>query len=144
MIKVGLIGLGKMGISHLSILGAHPDVKIVGVCDTSKMIVDALVKYSDFPGYLNYQEMLTDANPDAVFVAAPTKYHAEIVRLFLQNGKHIFAEKPFCLTTDEGLELIKLTRDRDLVNQVGYHNKFIGTFKEAKKLMDNKFLGEIF
>jgi predicted dehydrogenase len=133
-----------MGISHLSILGAHPDVKIVGVSDTSKMVVDALKQYSSFPGYLDYREMLSDANPDAVFVAVPTKYHAGMVKILLQNGKHVFAEKPLCLTTEEGQELIELVNGSGLINQVGYHNKFIGTFQEIKRLMDNKLLGEIF
>jgi predicted dehydrogenase len=144
MIKVGLIGAGKMGISHLSILGAHPDVKIVGVSDTSKMVIDALKKYSSFPGYLDYKEMLAESNPDAVFVAVPTKYHASMVKTLLLQGKHVFAEKPFCLTTEEGQELIDLVNEKGLVNQVGYHNKFIGTFQEVKRLMDIKSLGEIF
>ncbi len=45
MIRVGIIGIGKMGISHLAILGAHPDVEVVGVCDTSKMMTEAIEKY---------------------------------------------------------------------------------------------------
>ena len=48
MIRVGLIGAGKMGISHLSILGAHPEVEVVGVNDTSKIVLDVLKKYSSF------------------------------------------------------------------------------------------------
>ena len=48
MIKIALIGAGKMGLSHLAILGAHPDVQIVGVADTSKMVTDVLEKYSGF------------------------------------------------------------------------------------------------
>jgi len=48
MLRVALIGAGKMGISHLSILGAHPDVQIVGVCDTSKIVSEVLEKYSGF------------------------------------------------------------------------------------------------
>lgn len=48
MLKVALIGAGKMGISHLSILGAHPEVEVVGVCDTSKIVSDVLEKYSGF------------------------------------------------------------------------------------------------
>jgi predicted dehydrogenase len=58
MIKVGLIGAGKMGISHLSILGAHPDVEVTGVSDTSKLVLDVLKKYSPFPCYLDYKKML--------------------------------------------------------------------------------------
>jgi len=144
MIKVGLIGAGKMGISHLSILGAHPDVKVVGICDTSKMVLDVLKKYSAFPCYSDYEEMLDDAKPDAVFVSVPTKYHAGIVKKILEKGKHVFAEKPLCLTADEGEEIVALATKKGVINQVGYHNKFIGTFREAKRILDSGELGEVF
>ena len=44
MVKIGIIGIGKMGVSHLSILGAHPSVEVVGVCDTSKIALQFLEK----------------------------------------------------------------------------------------------------
>jgi predicted dehydrogenase len=144
MIKVGLIGAGKMGISHLSILGAHPDVEVVGVSDTSKMVLDVFKKYSSFNGYTDYKEMVTREKPDAVFVAVPTKFHAGMVRDLLQQDKHVFAEKPFCLTAEEGKDLVALAAKKSLVNQVGYHNRFIGTFREVKRLIDGGFLGELF
>jgi predicted dehydrogenase len=144
MIKVGLIGAGKMGISHLSILGAHPDVEVVGVCDTSKLVLDVLKKYSGFKGYDDYEEMISSAKPDAVFVAVPTKFHAKMVKKILDWDKHVFAEKPFCLTVEEGKDLVELTRKKRLINQVGYHNKFVGTFQEVKRIIDGGYLGEIF
>ncbi len=144
MIRVGLIGAGKMGVSHLSILGAHPDVEMVGVSDTTKMVLDVFKKYSSFPCYSDYEEMLDKARPDAVFVAVPTKFHASMVKKLLLKGKHVFAEKPLCLNATEGKDLVELAAKKNLVNQVGYHNKFIGTFKEAKKIIDSGFLGEIF
>lgn len=143
MIKIGLIGAGKMGVSHLAILGAHPDVEIVGVCDTSKMVLDVLKKYSSFNGYTDYKKMMDTANPDAVFVAVPTKYHAVIIKHLLKKGKHVFSEKPFCLTVDEGKELVKMITGKRIVTQVGYHNKFLGTFCEAKNIIGDGYIGDI-
>ena len=99
MIKVGLIGAGKMGISHLSILGAHPDVEVVGVSDTSKLVLDVLKKYSPFKSYTDYREMVTKEKPEAVFIAVPTKMHAFMIKDLLQQDKHVFAEKPFLSKT---------------------------------------------
>ena len=144
MIKVGLVGAGKMGISHLSILGAHPDVKVVGVSDTSKVIIDVLKKYSSFPCFMDYEDMVRTTQPDAVFVAVPTKYHSKIVRRMLECGKHVFAEKPLCLTAEEGKELVELATKKCVVNQVGYHNKFIGVFREVKRMVDEGDLGDIY
>lgn len=144
MIKVALVGAGKMGISHLSILGSHPDVQVVGICDTSKMVLDVLRKYSPFKCYSDYESMLEETQPDAVFVSVPTKYHAVIVKKVIEKGTHVFAEKPLCLTVEEGYELVELANSKGIVNQVGYHNKFIGTFNEAKRILDQGCLGEIF
>ncbi|WP_439558959.1 Gfo/Idh/MocA family protein, partial [Dyadobacter sp.] len=144
MVKVALIGAGKMGISHLSILGAHPNVEVVGVSDTSKMVLDVFEKYSSFPCFSNYEEMLAKTDADAVFVSVPTKFHASMVRKVLEIGKHVFAEKPLCLTAEEGKSLVALAAEKAVVNQVGYHNKFIGTFREVKRLLDLGVLGEVY
>jgi predicted dehydrogenase len=144
MVKVGLIGAGKMGISHLAILGAHPDVEVVGVCDTSKMVIEALEKYSSFPCFYDYKKMLAQARPDAVVIAVPTKFHASMVAEMLNLGIHVFVEKPFCLRPEEGLELANLAKAKRLVNQVGYHNKFVGTFTEVKRILDGGFIGEAY
>jgi predicted dehydrogenase len=144
MVNVALIGAGKMGISHLSILGAHPDVNVTGVSDTSKMVLDVFKKFSKFPGYNDYEKMLEEVQADAVFVAVPTKFHATMVKKVLERGKHVFAEKPLCLTVGEGGGLVELAARKKVVNQVGYHNKFLGTFRELKKIVDSGCLGEIF
>lgn len=143
MLKVALIGAGKMGISHLSILGAHPEVEVVGVCDTSKIVSDVLEKYSGFNCFVDYIKMVEVTKPDAVFVAVPTKFHYKMVKDLLERNIHVFSEKPFCLNPTESNELYQLAQKKNLVNQVGYHNKFVGTFQEVKRIVDGGFLGEI-
>lgn len=143
MINVALIGAGKMGISHLSILGAHPKVRIAGVCDTSKLVTDVLTKYSGFKCYSDYIKMIDEVKPDAAFVAVPTKFHYSMVKELLNRGIHVFTEKPFCLNPDESYELFQLAKAKGLVNQVGYHNKFVGTFQEVRRLVKEGHIGEI-
>ena len=144
MINVALIGAGKMGLSHLAILGAHPEVKVVGVCDTAKLITEALTKYSGFNCYTDYLEMIEEVKPDAVFVAVPTKLHAPIVEKLIAKGIHIFAEKPFGLNPEEGIPLVKMAKEHNIVNMVGYHTKFVGTFQEVKKIVDLNLIGDIY
>jgi predicted dehydrogenase len=143
MIKIALIGAGKMGISHLSILGAHPDVEVVGVCDTSKIVNDFLSKYGNFNCFTDYKKMISETKPEAVVVAVPTKFHYSIIKDLLDAGLHVFAEKPFCLNSTQGDELVALAARKKVVNQVGYHNKFIGTFREVKQIVNSGALGEI-
>ena len=144
MIKIALIGAGKMGISHLAILGGYDNTEIVGVCDTSKMVIDFLTKHGKFQCFTDYKKMLIEVKPDAVIVAVPTKYHYEIIKDLLEKKIHVFAEKPFCLNYEQSEELVALASANKIINQVGYHNKFIGTFQEVKKIVLSGALGEIY
>lgn len=144
MIKVALIGAGKMGLSHLSILGAHPDVQVVGVVDTSKMVLDVMDKYTNVPTFTDHEKMLEKAKPDAVFVSVPTKFHYGMVKDLLNRKIHVFAEKPLCLDPIQSDDLVKLAAVNNCINQVGYHNKFVGTFREVKKIVKGGFLGDIY
>lgn len=144
MLKVALIGAGKMGISHLSILGASSEAEVVGVCDTSKMVNDFLSRYGNFNCFTDYKKMIDQVKPDAVVVAVPTKFHYTVIKDLLEKDIHVFAEKPFCLKVEEGKELVELAKKKNLITQVGYHNKFIGTFREVKKIVDSGVLGEIY
>jgi predicted dehydrogenase len=143
MVNVGLIGLGKMGISHCAIVNAHPLVKLAAVCDSNKYVLDVLGKYTGIPCYEDADTMFQRAALDAVIVATPSKYHGAAVRTALERGLHVFCEKPFCLSATEGLELAHLAQTKGLVNQVGYHYRFVAAFSEAKRLVDVGAIGDV-
>ena len=86
--------------------------------------------------------MISEVKPDAVFVAVPTKFHYTIIKDLLEQNVHVFAEKPFCLTVAQGEELVKIAAAKKRVNQIGYHNKFVGTFREVKKIVASGALGK--
>ena len=66
-----------------------------------------------------------------------------MARAALNRNLHVFCEKPFCLDIVDGAELVDLANRKGLVTQVGYHNRFLGTFNEAKRLIDANVLGRI-
>ena len=142
-IKGAIIGLGKMGLSHAAIVGAHPDVDLVAVCDTSSLVLSAFNKFSTVKTYTDYKEMLDKEALDFILIATPTRFHYNMVKYALEQGLHVFCEKPFTLTTLEGEELVELASRKGLVNQIGYHNHFIGTFRELKRLLQAEVLGEL-
>jgi predicted dehydrogenase len=143
MIKGAIIGLGKMGLSHAAIVGAHPEVDMVAVCDTSSLVMDAFKKFTAIKTYTEYQKMIDDENPEFVIISTPTKYHYPMVKYALEKRVNVFCEKPFTLTSAQGKELMDLALRKSLVNQVGFHNQFIGTFRELKRLLDQNVLGEL-
>jgi len=143
MIKTGVIGLGKMGMSHYATLNAHPDVKIVAAADTNGWILSTLKKLVGVDTYKDYREMIRSAGLDCVLVSTPTDSHAEVVAAALEGGLHVFVEKPFCLDPEDGRRLARISREKKLVGQVGYHYRFIRTFQEAKRLLDLGLLGRV-
>ncbi|MBW4025339.1 MAG: Gfo/Idh/MocA family oxidoreductase [Proteobacteria bacterium] len=143
MVRLGLIGLGKMGVSHLAIMRTHPDAELVAVCDTTRYVIDTLAKYTGVEVYSDYKRMLREKQLDGVVIATPSRFHAEMVRDALEHGVHVFCEKPFCLDPDVGQRLADLARQRGLVNQVGYHYRFVSAFREAKRLIDGGALGRL-
>ncbi len=143
MIRLAVVGLGKMGLSHLSIVRPHPDVDLVGICDSTGYLLDVLGKYTGLTAYDDYDTLLSDAAPDAVIIATPTHMHASMVRRALERGVHVFCEKPFVLDPDEGEALADLAAERGLVTQVGYHNHFVGSFHEVKRLVDGGAIGTV-
>jgi len=142
-LRGSVIGLGKMGLSHAAIVGAHPSVDLVSVCDTSTLILDAFKKYTKVKTYSDYKKMIDSENLDFVVVATPTKFHYPMVKYAFDNNVHVFCEKPFCLVSLQGNELVNIARQKALINQVGYHNHFIGTFRELKRLLKKGAIGDI-
>ncbi len=144
MIRIGVVGLGKMGISHCAIANAHPEAKLVSVCDTSNLMLSVFKKYTDVACYKNYKKMINEQSLDALIVATPTKLHAPIVNYALERHIHVFCEKPFSLSQEEGQAMVEAAEMHSMVNQVGYHNRFIGTFRKAKRLIEKNVIGEIY
>lgn len=143
MLKAGIIGLGKMGISHAAIVAPHKDVELVAVCDTSSLVLEGFRKFTRVRAYDDYKKMIDTEALDFVIIATPTKFHFPMVKYAMEKGIHTFCEKPFSLTIREGEELVSLAERKNLVNQVGYHNHFIGTFRELKRLLQKGVLGEL-
>lgn len=143
MMRVAVVGMGKMGASHLAIINAHPDVDVVAVCDSTAYILDVLTKYTGIAGHTDFTKMLAEVPLDAVVIATPSRFHAAMVEQALERGLHVFCEKPFCLEPDDADRLVTLAEGRGLVNQVGYHNRFVGAFGEMKRLIDLGAIGPV-
>lgn len=144
MIKAGLIGAGKMGISHFAILGAHPDVEVKAVCDSAGYITSPLKKHTHVETFKDYKDMMKSGGLDCVVVATPTSSHFDAAKCALEQGLHVFVEKPLCLSPQESRTLAELAVQRRCVSQVGYHNRFIGTFIEAARLVKAGALGQVY
>lgn len=143
-VRIGIVGMGRMGITHYSIINTHPNVEIVSISDTSEMMLDILKKC--IPGlktYTDYQELIEAGGIDGVIVCTPSFLHYPVCKMAGENGISVFCEKPF--TTDPALasELADLFESRGLVNQVGYVNRYNQVFLTVKRYIEDGVIGKL-
>lgn len=143
MLRGGIVGLGRMGITHFSILGSHPDVRIAAICDTHSFVRKNAEAYLGVKAWNDHEEMLEHTELDFVVVATPTATHKQVAECALRRGLHVFVEKPFTLTPEQGRELVTLAGEANRVNQVGYVVRFNDVFMQVKKLLETKVLGDL-
>lgn len=143
-LKIGIIGAGRMGITHLSILGPNPNIKIKAISEPSKLIASLFDKYfSGFTVYSDYNEMLRKEELDGLLICTPPNLHKSICLNAIDKGINLFVEKPFTTSTTDASELAVLIKDKNLVGQVGYVNRFNDMFIKAKELLKNGVMGNI-
>ena len=132
-----------MGLSHFAIANALPDAGVVAICDTSRYVLSMLRKHTGVQTYTDVGEMIREAGLDCLFVATPTSTHFECARTALEHDLHLFVEKPLTLSPAQSEQLASLAAQRKRINMVGFHNRFIATFREARRLVRGGALGEI-
>lgn len=142
--KLGIIGMGRMGITHYSIINSHPDVEINAIADTSKLVVNMLGKYvKGLTVFDNYVDLLNSGLVDAVLICTPPFVNYPIISMAASKRIHLFSEKPFVTKSIEGKELTQLFQNKNLVNQVGYVNRYNDVFIKTKSLLEQNTIGKI-
>jgi len=107
------------------------------------LVTDVLGKTTGLKGFNDYDEVLKLDDLDAVLIATPSIAHEPMIRKALDRGLHVFAEKPLTLDAAASAELAEIAVSKGLVCQVGYHNRYVGTFAEAARLVAEGALGKI-
>jgi predicted dehydrogenase len=143
MLKVGIVGCGKIADSHASQLKRIKECEIVGVCDRELLMAQQL--YERFPikaYYRNLTELLGEAKPQVVHITTPPQSHFEIAKTCLEWGCHVYVEKPFTLDAFEAQELIGLAQRKGLKITAGHDDQFRHATRRMRSLIQSGFLGE--
>lgn len=143
MLKAGFIGMGRMGITHFSILNTHPSVQIMAMADTSKTMQKIMGKYLNVATFSDYRQMIQDTPLDFVVVSTPTDSHADVIDFALEQGLHVFTEKPLAMSPEESGRIMAIAEEKQRINQVGYVNRFNEVFIEVKHLLDRGVIGDL-
>ncbi|MGB7392849.1 MAG: Gfo/Idh/MocA family oxidoreductase [Pricia sp.] len=130
MLKVGVIGAGHLGKIHLRLLEASEKYELVGFYDAD---VKNGKKVSAEFGYPFFEDMATLIDAvEVVDIVTPTLSHFDIAAKAINEGKHIFIEKPITTTHEEAEKLLKLQKKRGVKGQVGHVERFNPAFSAVK------------
>tara|TARA_B100000315_G_scaffold98990_1_gene91088 strand:+ start:156 stop:1145 length:990 start_codon:yes stop_codon:yes gene_type:complete len=117
-VKVGVIGVGHLGQHHVKHYVSLKDANLVGIVDTDQERAVEISKQFDIPVFNELQDLLKQV--DAVSIVTPTLYHAKIAETCITNDIHVFIEKPITETLEEAERLLVLSKEKDVMIQVGH------------------------
>jgi len=134
-LRVGILGIGRMGQYHLNILRNLAEVQVVGIYDIDQEKLDDLSYRFDVARYDNFKKLLKKC--DAVFIATPSTTHYKFAKECLEMDKHILLEKPMTTNLEEARELVQIAKKKGLILQVGHVERFNGAIQQLKKITIN-------
>jgi predicted dehydrogenase len=141
--KVGVIGVGFIGVAHVEALRRLGFIEVVAIADTHTPQKKANELYIK-KGYEDYQEMIMNENLDAVHICTPNKYHYESAMFALQNNIPVLVEKPFTTTLQEAIELNKVAKTRNIVTCLNHSLRMNPQVQQMKSLIENNEVGDIY
>ena len=144
-LKVAVVGLGKMGLLHSSILNVLPNVQLIAVCDKSWLMRKVAKKIFKVPMITENLDKLADIDLDAIYVTTPIPSHYSIIKdIYEKNITHnIFTEKTLSSSYAKSKELCDLSGNNKGLTMVGYMKRFSVTFKKSKELISQGILGQL-
>jgi predicted dehydrogenase len=145
MVKLGVIGYGYWGPNIVRNFSGHQDCKVVAVCDKNPVaLARVLIQHPNVRLMTDADDIVTSSEIDAVAIATPVSSHYELAKKALENGKHIFVEKPFTATAAQAEELVELAECKNLCIMVDHTFLFTGAVRKIKQLINEGALGPLY
>jgi len=145
MLKFGVIGYGYWGPNIVRNLRGLEGSQLVGICDQSPAARKRIqAAHPGVPVYADSQELICSPDVDAIAVITPVWTHYELAKAALENGKHVFVEKPFTSNTAQAEELIDLAERKNLQIMVDHTFLFTGAVRKIRELLNEGALGKLY
>jgi predicted dehydrogenase len=142
MLRVGIVGCGKIADQHAEQILHIPGSKIVGVCDREPLMAKQFQERFNVDKYFTeVQELLNEAKPEVVHITTPPQSHYSIGALCLEAGCHVYIEKPFTIHAAEAEELVRLAQYKGRKLTVGHDAQFTHSALRMRQLVSEGYLG---
>ena len=142
MIRVAVIGCGKIGERHLNTYRRIEGVNIAAVCDINGALAEKVANSYNAISYNNYKKVLRNKTIDAVDVCVPTAIHHKVILEALDRGKAVFCEKPLSHKFEYAKQIEKKQKETGSVVMVGYLYRFHPSFQRLKKALEDNTIGD--
>lgn len=144
-LRIGIVGMGKMGLVHSGILNVLPDVELVAICEKSSMIRRFAKKLFRNLKIVDDLDKLEGFDLDAVYVTTPIPSHFPVAKAILENNisRNLFVEKTLARTYPESKQLAELAQSLRSITMVGYLRRFYVTFNKARELLQEDCVGKV-
>ncbi len=152
-IQLGYIGLGKQSHHLVNAINGPKETAVLAACDVDAKKLDYFTGLAQkanekkgnaaIKGYKHYRELLERKDIDAVVIATPDHWHAQVAVDAAKAGKDIYCEKPLALTIAEGRAMVNATRKYKRVFQTGSMQRSSYNFRQAAELVTNGYIGKI-
>ena len=149
-LRIGIIGCGWIADSHMICYKAMPDVEIVAGADLIPGKAAAFFAKHGVEGvktdYASHKEMLDDESLqlDAVSICTYNRQHAEPAIYALKKGVHVMLEKPFTVTLDEAIEVMKAEKESGKIISIGFQPRLDANMQQIKKIVESGELGQVY
>ncbi|EFG36440.1 4,5,-dihydroxyphthalate dehydrogenase [Brucella sp. NVSL 07-0026] len=143
MLGVGIIGAGHFGAAHAKALQSVPNARLVAACRNDTQGLGAFIEAFGGAGYLDYRDLLSDPNVDAVVIALPHHLHTDVAIACAEAGKHIMIEKPMAPTVAECHDILAAAQKAGVTLMPGHTMRFTLPFMAAKRITDEGELGNM-
>jgi predicted dehydrogenase len=143
LLRVAIVGCGKIADAHAAQIRRIKGCDIVAVCDREPLMGQQLAERFKVERYFDdLGRLLEESKPDVVHITTPPQSHFEIARQCLEGGCHVYVEKPFTLDAREAEELVRLSERRGLRLTVGHDAQFSPATRRMRDLIREGYLGD--
>jgi predicted dehydrogenase len=147
-VKVGLIGLGNIGRTHIGYLQTMDNVELVGVCDTVKDKADKFAVEANTTAYYSHKELFEKSGLDAVIIAVPHYDHTPIAIEAFELGLHVLCEKPIAVHVNDAKKTIDAYEKAKEKNPnqlfgIMFQERTLPFYKKMKDIVDGGELGQL-
>lgn len=148
-LRVGIIGTGGIAGAHIKQYVTFPDVEIVAMADLIPGKCQAFcekhgVDYSNIHFYTDHQSMLDNEQLDAVSICTYNTTHAECTIAALKAGVNVLLEKPFTVTLEEAVEVMKAEKESGKLLTIGFQPRMDPNMQEIKRIVESGELGDVY